>query len=43
MISDKKSKYKFWSNLKKQMNDLLCDSLKGKTQVKFAFGERYTE
>ena len=27
---DEKSKYKSWSNLKKQMNDLLCDSLKGK-------------
>ena len=30
MISDKGSKYKSWSNLKKQMNDLLCDSLKNK-------------
>ncbi len=30
MISDSKSKYKSWSNLKKQMNDLLCASLKGK-------------
>lgn len=30
MIVDEKSKYKSWSNLKKQMNDLLCDSLKGK-------------
>ena len=30
MISDEKSAYKSWSNLKKQMNDLLCDSLKGK-------------
>ncbi len=30
MISDNKSKYKSWSNLKKQMNDLLCDPLKGK-------------
>ena len=30
MISDEKSKYKSWSNLKKQMNDLLCDSLKDK-------------
>ena len=28
MISDERSKYKSWSNLKKQMNDLLCDSLK---------------
>lgn len=28
MIFDEKSKYKTWSNLKKQMNDLLCDSLK---------------
>ena len=28
MIFDEKSKYKSWSNLKKQMNDLLCDSLK---------------
>lgn len=28
MILDEKSKYKSWSNLKKQMNDLLCDSLK---------------
>ena len=30
MISDEKSKYKSWSNLKKQMNALLCDSLKDK-------------
>jgi len=30
MISDEKSAYKSWSNLKKQMNNLLCDSLKGK-------------
>ena len=30
MISDEKSGYKSWSNLKKQMNDLLCDSLKDK-------------
>ncbi len=30
MISDNKSKYKSWSNLKKQMNELLCDSLKDK-------------
>ena len=30
MISEERSKYKSWSNLKKQMNDLLCDSLKGK-------------
>ena len=30
MISDQRSKYKSWSNLKKQMNDLLCDSLKDK-------------
>ena len=30
MISDERSKYKSWSNLKKQMNDLLCESLKGK-------------
>lgn len=30
MILDEKCKYKSWSNLKKQMNDLLCDSLKGK-------------
>ena len=30
MIFDKKSKYKSWSNLKKQMNDLLCDALKNK-------------
>ena len=30
MISDEKSKYKSWSHLKKQMNDLLCDSLKEK-------------
>ena len=29
-ISDERSKYKSWSNLKKQMNDLLCDSLKDK-------------
>ena len=28
MIIDEKSKYKSWSNLKKQMNDLLCDSIK---------------
>ena len=31
MISEECSKYKSWSNLKKQMNDLLCDSLKDKT------------
>ena len=30
MIFDERSKYKSWSNLKKQMNDLLCDSLKDK-------------
>ena len=30
MISDERSKYKSWSNLKKQMNNLLCDSLKDK-------------
>ena len=30
MISEKRTGYKSWSNLKKQMNDLLCDSLKGK-------------
>ena len=30
MISDEKSAYKSWSNLKKHMNDLLCDSLKDK-------------
>ncbi len=30
MIFNKRSKYKSWSNLKKQMNDLLCDSLKAK-------------
>ncbi len=30
MINDEKGKYKSWSGLKKQMNDLLCDSLKGK-------------
>ncbi len=30
MISDEKSKYKSWSDLKKQMRDLLCDSLKDK-------------
>ncbi|MBQ9083310.1 MAG: hypothetical protein IJY28_07410 [Clostridia bacterium] len=30
MISDQKSRYKSWGNLKKQMNDLLCDSLKDK-------------
>ncbi len=28
MIDEEKSRYKSWSNLKKQMNDLLCDSLK---------------
>ena len=28
MITDEKSKYKSWSQLKKQMQDLLCDSLK---------------
>ena len=28
MITDEKSAYKSWSNLKKQMHDLLCDSLK---------------
>ena len=30
MISDEISKYKSWSNLKKKMHDLLCDSLKDK-------------
>ena len=30
MISEERSKYKSWSNLKKQMRDLLCDSLKDK-------------
>lgn len=30
MIYDERSRYKSWSNLKKQMNDLLCDSLKDK-------------
>ena len=30
MHLNEKSKYKSWSNLKKQMNDLLCDSLKDK-------------
>ena len=30
MISKERSKYKSWSNLKKQMSDLLCDSLKDK-------------
>lgn len=29
-ISNGGSKYKSWGNLKKQMNDLLCDSLKNK-------------
>lgn len=30
MIFDEKSKYKSWGSLKKQMNDLLCSSLKDK-------------
>jgi len=30
MISDEKSKYKSWSQLKKQMSELLCDALQGK-------------
>ena len=30
MISEKRTGYKSWSNLKKQMHDLLCDSLKDK-------------
>jgi len=30
MISDGRTKYKSWSKLKKQMHDLLCDSLKNK-------------
>jgi len=30
MICDGRSKYKSWSNLKKQMNDLLCDALRDK-------------
>lgn len=30
MISEEKSKYKSWSKLRQQMNDLLCDSLKEK-------------
>lgn len=28
MISNERTKYKSWGNLKKQMNDLLCDALK---------------
>jgi len=28
MISEERSRYKSWSNLRKQMNELLCDSLK---------------
>lgn len=35
MISDEKSKYKSWSNLKSQMNDLLCDSLKNKISYSY--------
>lgn len=30
MFSDERSKYKSWNNIKKQMNDLLCDALKDK-------------
>lgn len=30
MISNEKSKYKSWGNLKKQMNDLLCDAFKNR-------------
>ena len=30
MIIGEKNKYRSWSSLKKRMNDLLCDSLKGK-------------
>ena len=30
MISNDRTKYKSWSNLRKQMKDLLCDSLKDK-------------
>lgn len=30
MVLEETSKYKSWSNLKKQMKDLLCDSLKDK-------------
>ena len=30
MISDDKSGYKSWSDLRSRLNDLLCDSLKGK-------------
>ncbi len=30
MLLDNTSKYKSWNNLKKQINGLLCDSLKGK-------------
>ena len=30
MISEQRSKYKSWSDLKKQMSDLLCYSLKGR-------------
>ncbi len=40
MICDEKSGYKSWSNLKKQMNDLLCDSLKDKISY---FYTRYHE
>ena len=40
MISDEANKYKSWSGLKKQMNDLLCDSLKDKISYFFT---RYHE
>ena len=30
MLSDERSKYKSWCNLKKQLNSLLCDALKEK-------------
>ena len=35
MFSDERSKFKSWSNLKKQMNDLLCDALKNKISYFF--------
>lgn len=40
MIREERSKYKSWSNLKKQMNDLLCDCLKDKVSY---FYTNYSE
>lgn len=44
MIREETTKYKSWSNLRKQMNDLLCDSLRDKITYFFTtyYGGRRT-